>query len=218
MTVDTIEEITPDVWVSIAELARLNGVSKQAVSKRVKKFLDEGLLTVRQQGRERHVNAAVYSRLIKDTTDPAQHLRNPGVALSSGAVPEAEPAPDMDLPLADPAEDQVEDGNDKGAPKQGSYNAAKAKKAEIDAEIAYLDFQERVGKLVSKDAADSKLFEFFRRVRDRMLGLPATCADGLAAAPDARAIRVSLTEEIRKALDEVARDFEGEDSDPDAED
>ncbi|MCK7615194.1 winged helix-turn-helix domain-containing protein [Roseibium sediminicola] len=211
MTVDAVEETGADVWVSIAELARLNGVSKQAVSKRVKRFEDAGQLTVRKNGRERHVNAAVYARLVKDTTDPAQALRNPDHTLSTGALPETQTGTE-DAGAGGDEDQPAQSDSDNGAPRQ-SYSDAKARRAEIDAEIAWLDYQERIGNLISRDEADAKQFETFRRIRDRLMGLPATCAELLAAAPDARAIRVMLSDEIRKALDESADFLEEEEDD-----
>ena len=223
MTADTVDEKRPGVWVSIAELAKMNGVSKQAVSKRVKKFAAEGLLEVRSKGRERHVNAAVYGRLVKDTTDPAQHLRNADHTLSTGVVHSGADLAELDLALKTETDETLqsdtdpEDTSSRQLPRS-TYNDAKAKKAAIDAEIAYLDYQQRIGNLVLKEEADAQLFETLRRVRDRMLGLPAMCADTLAAAPDARAIRASLTEMIRKALDEAAADLENDSTDDDGED
>lgn len=198
MGVDMLDTPEADVWVSMVELARMTGVSKQAVSKRVARYVSDGLLQVRQQGRSRMINAAAYTRLVRDMTDPAQSLRNPAqiTRLPERVAPTSVPSGAEEADALEPQDNR------------GTYNASKARKAAFDAENARLDYLERIGNLVRKDQADAKLFDVSRRIRDRMLSLPAVCAERLAAAPDARAIRVMLAEEIRGALASVARELE----------
>ncbi|EFO33916.1 conserved hypothetical protein [Roseibium sp. TrichSKD4] len=174
------------------------GVSKQAISKRVKAFEADGVLEVRQVGRERRVHAAKFLQLVGNATDPAQGLRNPEVNVSGLAL-ETKSA-------------REEQGIVKNS-SQASYNEAKAKRAVVEAERARLEYEELIGNIVRKEDADARMFENFRKVRDRLTGLPTVCADALASAPDARTIRTMLSDEIRKILDGLAEEFDQADTD-----
>ena len=167
-----------DEWVSIADLARLKGISKQAVSKRVKRLADEKLIEVRPHGRELHVNLAQFDKAVGETTDPAQALRN--------GAPEPEPE----------------------TPVDPSYSKSKALRESYQAENARLDLEERRGNLTLVIEVERREMAIYRRLRDRLLGLPAKVADNLARAPDARGIRMMLDEEIRKLLDDMARELD----------
>ncbi|SHN18343.1 winged helix-turn-helix domain-containing protein [Roseibium suaedae] len=189
-------------WVTIAELGRLHGVSKQAVSKRVRRLEADGKIQVRQEGQSRLVNAAQFARLVADTTDPAQSLRN-----CSAPVLYDQSAPDL---LTDIPPDASASASASGGGQRISYNDAKARRAAIDAEIADLNLKERQGELVSKREAEDRTFELLRRVRDRIMSLPRTISDRIAAAPDARAVRIILDDELRSAFESAADEFEKE--------
>lgn len=177
-------EVRPAVglWVSVAELARLKGVSKQAVHKRVNRLAAEGLVSTRKQGRELHVNVAEFDRAVGETTDPAQALRNGKPATT---------APDSNA---------------------SSYTAARAAREGYQAENARLDLEARLGRLVDRDEVDRRTFDTFRRLRDRLLAMPATICDRVAAAPDSRAVRTVLEEEIRALLTKLAETLDHEES------
>ncbi|MBA5779516.1 winged helix-turn-helix transcriptional regulator [Stappia sp. F7233] len=192
MTTEPLTVDGPDadgVWLSIAAIARQKGVSKQAVSKRVARYVEDGLLETRRAGRETHVNLVVYDRLVGEMTDPAQELRNGG----GGET----------LPAGD----------------EGSYNKAKARRENYRAESERLDLEERIGNLVKRDEVEDRIFLLFRRVRDRLIGFPAIVAPRVAAAPDARSVRNILDEEMRSILQQaselVASQAEGEQGDED---
>jgi hypothetical protein len=70
------EDVASDDWVSVGDLARLRGVTHQAVSKRVKSLRRRGALPIRQVGRRTFVHLPSYDRLAAAAYDPAQELRN----------------------------------------------------------------------------------------------------------------------------------------------
>lgn len=55
---------SPIPWVSIAELARVKKISRQAASKRIKRLEAEGLLSTRMNGQLREVDLAEYDRVV----------------------------------------------------------------------------------------------------------------------------------------------------------
>ncbi len=187
--------VLADVWRSLSEIAELKGVSTQAISKRVKKFRAEGLLQVRQDGSKIKVNLVEFDRLIGATTDPAQALRNPG-GIAQPTTTTATAAP------------ETVDADD-GSPK---YSASRALRESYQAEGARLDLEERTGRLADKDEVEARTFGIFRRARDRFLSLPALCAGRVRGAPDDRAARAIMEEEVRKVLDALAADLDRKDA------
>lgn len=177
------------VWMSLGDLAKREDVSKQAISKRVKGYGD--LVETKLVRRELFINVVQFDRAAGDNTDPAQALRN------GKAEPEDAQGP---------------------APRDGSYSAARAARESYQAESARLDLQERLGRLVEVAEVDRRTFGILRRCRDRVLAVPALLADRLAAAPDARAIRGILDDELRKIMMQLAADFDGGVDEGDADD
>ena len=169
----------PTLWLSVAEIARRQTppVSREAVSKRVKAFEASGQLSTRKgPGNTKLVNVVAYDRLVKWETDPAQALRN---------VPPAPP----------PAQGESGDG----------FAQHRAARESYQAENARLDLEERLKRLVDKEEVERRTMDIFRRMRDRLMAMPARLSDRLAAQPDAAAIRTTLAAEIRKELENFAK-------------
>ena len=183
------------LWVSISGLAKLKGKSKQGVSKRVKRLIESGVLETRPgKGGEVLVNRVAYDRAIGEHTDPAQALRNPGIDI------EGEPAP-----VPPPAAGQPTDA----APsKSKGYLAHKETSAAYQAENDRLDLEERLQRTCDRGDVETRTFNVFRRLRDRLMSLPSICAPRVANAIDERAARVILDEEVRKLLDALAKDLD----------
>jgi hypothetical protein len=74
------------------------------------------------------------------------------------------------------------------------------------ARLAKIDFEERSGKLVSRDEVQVAAFNRFRTFRDGMLNIPDRLAAVLAAEHEAAKVHELLTREIRKALLEFSDD------------
>ncbi|NML75279.1 winged helix-turn-helix transcriptional regulator [Rhizobium sp. S-51] len=70
-----MSEIEPEgLWVTIAELARLKGISRQSASERVDRLEHSGHLTTRRQGRSRLVELASYDHAIGRAGDAAREI------------------------------------------------------------------------------------------------------------------------------------------------
>ncbi|BBE74351.1 hypothetical protein OHA_1_03982 [Pleomorphomonas sp. SM30] len=70
--------------LSVSELARLKGVSKEAVSKRVRRFEGDGVLATQMVGQQKMVPVAEYDRLVGETTDFAQVRTRPDRGADTG--------------------------------------------------------------------------------------------------------------------------------------
>ncbi len=84
------------------------------------------------------------------------------------------------------------------------YSKARAVREHYQARLAKLEYEEKVGKLVSKDEVQIAAFNRFRQFRDHLLNVPDRLAAMLAAEADAAKCYEILATEIRKALNEFA--------------
>ena len=84
------------------------------------------------------------------------------------------------------------------------YTKARAVREHYQARLAKLDFEQRVGSLVSRDEVKIAAFNTLRQFRDAMLNIPDRVAAMLAAEPDPAKCYEILATEIRKALNEFA--------------
>lgn len=190
--------VDPGLWVSISELARLKGKSKQAISKRVKRLVESQALETRSgEGGEVLVNRVAFDRAVGENTDPAQLLRNPGLEIAATA----------------PAPVSQAGGADDGQPKSRGYLQHKETSAAYQAENDRLDLEERLGRTCDRADVEARTFNVFRRLRDRLLSLPSICAPRVANAVDERAARLIIDEEVRKLLDALANDLDRPDDD-----
>lgn len=119
------------VWVSVSEAASMRGVSKQALSKRLKRL--GGQVSTRQDGRQLLVNLPEFDRVTGAQTDPSQVLRNRGGAAArpdehAGEVPKARPVGDL---------------------AQQAFSVQRAKREGYDAEMARLKLEEQLGRVVA---------------------------------------------------------------------
>jgi hypothetical protein len=74
------------------------------------------------------------------------------------------------------------------------------------ARLAKIEFEERSGKLVSRDEVEVAAFNRYRTFRDGMLNIPDRLAAVLASETDPARVFELLSAEIRKALLEVTDD------------
>ena len=97
-----------------------------------------------------------------------------------------------------------EEEDDAGGFGVNQYTKARAVREHYLARIAKIDFEERVGKLVSKNEMQVSAFNKFRQFRDQLLNIPDRVAAMLAAESDPSKVYEILATEIRKALNEFA--------------
>jgi DNA-binding Lrp family transcriptional regulator len=110
------------LWVTIAELARLKGISRQSASERVDRLERSGHLSTRRQGRSRLVELASYDHAVGQAGDAAREI---GAEMRRGSSPAGTPA----------------------APT-GALRDAQTDRAQYEAKLKALDFAERTRQLV----------------------------------------------------------------------
>jgi hypothetical protein len=87
-----------------------------------------------------------------------------------------------------------------------TYAQSRAVRELYLARLAKIEFEERAGKLVSRDEVTVAAFTKARTVRDNLLNIPDRVAAVLAAETDPVRAHQILTAEIRKALIELSGD------------
>ncbi len=122
------------IWVSITDLAKLKGSSKQAISSRVAQLVDAGRLATRPQGigRPTLVNVADYDRAVAET----------------GFLPQQQAADTMrarraEVQIANPDEDDAETPDVPRAAADPTLTQAQTRKALAEAELKTHDLAER---------------------------------------------------------------------------
>jgi len=91
------------------------------------------------------------------------------------------------------------------APPDGlDYFRARAIRENYLARMAKIEFEEKTAKLVSRDEVEAAAFTRGRIVRDNLLNIPDRLAATLAAESDADKVHRLLSDEIRRALNDLA--------------
>ena len=112
--------------------------------------------------------------------------------------------PQVSQPAASPPQPQASD-----EARGVDYHKARAVRETYSARLAKLEFEERTGKLISKDEVDIKYFQLARQLRDRMQQIPRKVAPEIVALvvadPDVRGVTDILDVAIREALEDLAR-------------
>ena len=148
------------------------------------------------------VQKAIQSERIRTTADgkidPAQAdadwERNTGPKAQKTNARSSPPA--RQATTAVPAPEPMAGGLD--------YARARAVRENYLARLAKIEFEERSGKLISRDEVQVAAFNRFRTFRDGMLNISDRVAAVLAAETDTAKVHGLLTTEIRKALHEFA--------------
>lgn len=183
----------PNDLVSISAYAAEKGVTKQAISKAVDKFVAMGLLETRRDGRSVVFSRAAFERAKGAATDPARELATDMARGTAGALfapgQAAAPPPPPAPPVDDP------------------YRAAAGEEKIAKARKAHLELQQLEGTLVDRDKVVRAQTNAARAVRNAVLGACGTAADRIAALPDpkdARAVKATLQTTMKEALTALA--------------
>ena len=113
------------LWMALSEVAEAKGISRAAVSQRVSRLEEQGLISTRPgPGKTKLVNIAQFDRVVGQVGDLA---REQAAATRRG--------------------DDVEDGEGGGS-AGSAYTREQAKRMAYQAEISRLDLEERLGNLV----------------------------------------------------------------------
>ena len=165
--------------VSLRAYSRHRGVSLRAVQKAIQ----SGRITTTAEGK------------IDIAAADARWDRNTAPRPSSLPLPSArQQHPDLSEAIK----------TDTAVPPGLDYSRARAVRENYMARLAKIEFEERSGKLISRDEVKVAAFNRFRVFRDRMLNIPDRVAAVLAAEHDSRSVHDILSAEIRKALEEFA--------------
>ena len=90
-----------------------------------------------------------------------------------------------------------------------TYAQSRAVRELYLARLSKIEFEERAAKLVSRDEVTVAAFTKARTVRDNLLNIPDRLAAMLAAEVDPTQVHKILSDEIRKALNELSGDERG---------
>lgn len=179
--VDAAPSAPGGLWLTVSDLAAARGVSKQAIAKRVSRLEDLGGDISRPgPGRTKLINVAAFDRLVGETGDAfrTQAPTTPGRPLPP------QPVSDANNPIL--AQEQ-------------------AKRVAYQAELARLDLEERLGKLLPVDAvveAMTRCAEAMVRTIDQLPGRADDVAAAVAkdGAAGARAYMRIMARDLRDVL------------------
>jgi DNA-binding IscR family transcriptional regulator len=173
------DDLAVGLWLSISEIARLKGKSRQAVAKRVAALVADGLLDTRPgENGTKLVNLAQFDRAVGDTGDAFRERA---------------------------AETRREiDSND--APAAPALRDHQARAAQYAADLKFLELEEKLGRLVPVSEvkeAGVKLGETVVRTIERL----PTFAEALSSAAvkdGVQGVRGTLKDIARQLRSEIA--------------
>ena len=93
---------------------------------------------------------------------------------------------------------------DSAYPELPDYSDSKKKTEHFTAKTKELEFKKRSGELVLKKDVEKNYFEFSRKLRDDILGLPSRLSSDLALESDPQKVELFLTKELNKFLEGLA--------------
>ncbi|RCK20080.1 hypothetical protein TH8_19645 [Thalassospira profundimaris] len=178
-----------------AAYAKHRGVSRQAISKLVK----SGKIPVTRIGNAIEINFAQADKALGQTIDPSRTL-----AAESGSQPVGKPRSGDDL-FDQTVVTQIDAGQ---SGEQGSdYQQHRAAREGYNAEIARLDLEERLGRLVDKHDVEESMVTAGRQIRQGLDAIPGWADEIDAAARNGgvNAVRSLLKEKVR-GLEEMIAD------------
>jgi hypothetical protein len=165
-----------------AEYARYRGVSRQAVLKAVR----SGRIVL---DKNRRLNPDEADAAWLKNTDPTKPSNSVG-GDPSGAVPKRfRSHAESERVMANAGPD---------------YHVSRAVRETYLAKLIRLEYEQKTGKLIDAEESRRAAFEDNRRVRDLLLAIPDRTAAQLAACSDPNECRRLLTEEIRRACEELS--------------
>jgi hypothetical protein len=182
---------SPDeIWLGISELARLKGVDKSWISRRVTALEELGQIEPRDgPNRAKLVNLAQFDRAVGETTDLAKEQ-----AAATARADRNDAAADDDAPGGAPAADP-------------RYADAQRRKVHYEAGMKALEYGERTGQLVAIGQVETVIAEIAEELAQPIRQLP-TRADELAAVAardGAAGVRVVLREVAHALLKAMAQ-------------
>ncbi len=186
------------VLVSVTELARLKGVSQPAISKRLKRLVQDGLVTAQSRAGRTFINLAEWDSVTREFTDPAKL-----VALETVAAKKAGGIEHLDNePIKPAGYSELK----KGSP----YHHELTRKARYDADLREIELKRLQQHLRTVDdiqAAATKVGETLVRQIEQL----PSFADDIATAfgrGGVAAVRDLLKSKARGMRESVVRSLE----------
>jgi len=173
------------LWLSVSDLAAQRGMAKQTLSERAARFEAKGLLRTRPgKGRAKLINVAEFDRACGASTDVVR-------ALNGGASLDA-PKPPAETEKADPSASEV-------------LTRENARRAAYTADLAKLELDERLGKLVALDDIVSATVRLGDKIVRQIDQLPTRAEEfAVAVAKDgsagARAMLKKFAFDLREGI------------------
>ena len=171
--------------ISYRAYARHRGVSPEAVSKAVR----TGRITVDADGK---IDPEKADQQWLENTDPAKTLNSSSGNSKHRSSPKIAGA-DTEAAATSPAS---------GLPP---FAQSRAVKAAYEARLRKLEYEVKIGKLVSADEVRVDTFNIARITRDRLMNIPDRISPILAAMSDSLEIHKLISAEIRLACEELTR-------------
>lgn len=172
--------------ISQREYSRRRGVSHSAV----RKAIAAGRITTSDGTSRGKINPELAEREWRENTDRSKP-RNSVTGSPKGRRRPGDPETPMEL----------DGGNGNGAPVGAGatgYGKARAAREAVQAQLAKLTLDERMGRLVNAAEVQLAAFNAARQARDQLLAIPARVAPLLFAAADVNEIQSILEDAIEK--------------------
>lgn len=182
-------------FMSVTDLARATGVSKQAISKTLARH--GARIPTRMDGMRKLVDVDAFDRVRGAETDPSQALRN-------RAVPRGHPAAHAADTL--PAEPRTEG---KGA--QLEFSQHRAKRESFDAELSRIALEQKMGKLVPVTAVTDAMVACAQKMV-RIIDQMPSKAEDQAVRAILKQIGIDLRRELYESLKTTADQAAAEDA------
>jgi len=186
-------------WASVSDVARQRGVTRQAISKRVKHLSGRGELSTRGEGRALRFHLPTFDALTAASHDPAQDLRNRHQRLAAAEV-DAEPQ-------------RTETAKDKrqtpvSAPElanPSSYDAASAREKNAKAELAEMRLAQERGELVKVRDIEVAAVNAGTKIAQAVSAMKAKAGKLYAAAATGgeEALHIELVKAVNDVLKEI---------------
>jgi DNA-binding MarR family transcriptional regulator len=189
---------SPGEWLSISALARLRGVRKSAISKRVTRLEQLGLINSRPGAlNSKEINVAEFLRAVEISGDAIREAN--GVA--AGSVHRLSAA---NGGRRSPARSVVPSDMDDG-PGDPILAREQAKRAAADAELKRMDLEERRGRMISADQAERFVDLCSANAQTVLWRLPGLVEDivAIATKEGVPAARTFVKGHVREAIAEV---------------
>lgn len=189
--------------LSIQDFARSRNKSRTAIYKAIR----EGRIREavhRNDGGKIVLDADLADLELSRNTEPAM-IRDPE-AIRAGIEATRDPTAGPLFRDQPPAQAQERRPNPEERSSK-SLSSSRAALAAYEARLRKLDYEERIGRLVSTDMVKVELFRVNRMIRDALLAVPDRVAPVLAGETSEEKIRAHLSRELGAVLKSMSDEF-----------